>query len=88
MSDIPNWVVALLSALLSMCGSLAGAYIAVRVATTRLETQMGTVQAEIEKLRKSSHRQSNRVQWAITAVEILLRHSKIDLPAPRNEDND
>lgn len=64
---------------------MVGAYIAGRVATTRLETQMSTVQAEIEKLRRASHRQASRVQWAITAVEILLKHIKIDLPAPRDE---
>jgi len=81
MSDIPNWVVALMS----MGGALIGAYIAGRVATTRLETQMATVQDEIKKLRSASHRQASRVQWAVTAVEILLRHVKIEIPAPRDD---
>lgn len=46
MNDIPNWVIALIAVI----GSPLGAYVGVRIAVTRLETQMQTVLNDIVRL--------------------------------------
>ena len=46
MSDIPNWV----DVILVLIGSPVGAYIGVRIAVTRLETQMAAVLGDVHRL--------------------------------------
>ena len=46
MNDIPNWVIALIA----VVGSPLGAYVGVRIAVTKLETQMSSVMSDIERL--------------------------------------
>ena len=72
MNDIPNWVIALIA----IVGSPLGAYVGVRVAVTKLETQMQTVLADIIRLwsKIADHeRADNEAHARISVLESKMK---------------
>jgi hypothetical protein len=57
----------------SLIGSVGGAYLGVKLAVTKLQTEMTQVMKEIESLRSSRHQHANLIQDHEARLNFLER---------------
>ena len=71
-----EWLLPALSLVVGITGGVIGAFMGVRVAVGKLETRMGTVEREIEKLRTAKHEHAGYLTRHELDIENIKRRLK------------